>query len=521
MKRRKNITNSLAKAQPKANKHRPPTKQEVEWQKKNNPTANLSKELVEMRKKDTFRVMPVSDSPWAPTGFGTNTKNIAAIFAGEGIHVGYAGCQNPEHTPYDIDWPLGQTEKKEHIELLPILHPGQEKFGEKSMGDWIRNFQPNLIFTHLDVQMFAHIVEKKMPAGIQLPAMKPDGSKFTRLQRQDMVNDAYKRLYAGVPWKIGGIIPFDGQPAIPSWAPVFDNFDYPVAMSRYGKAVAAAEFPQLKEFNKKLTYIPHGVDTKFFKPKVIDRGHKAFVVGCVARNQHRKNIPRLIKGFAQFVKDNDLNPDQIKLLLHMQWDDYMGWDIDMMTKMYGVREYMYEPVMGSVDSNQALTEQEMVDKIYNHMDVFILPTGGEGFGIPSIEAMSCGVPCAITNYTTGYELTMMKNPDDLKEEIPLMPHGSESQNGRDYLDLEKDVSDRGIALPYKDMWWDTPKRAAPQRALVSEPAIAQAIELYYNNPQLKLEHGKNAREHMKKYYDWGPVGDKWRTWINNIRKEKK
>lgn len=283
------------------------------------------------------------------------------------------------------------------------------------MGDWIRNFQPNLIFTHLDVQMFAHIVEKKMPAGIQLPAMKPDGSKFTRLQRQDMVNDAYKRLYAGVPWKIGGIIPFDGQPAIPSWAPVFDNFDYPVAMSRYGKAVAAAEFPQLKEFNKKLTYIPHGVDTKFFKPKVIDRGHKAFVVGCVARNQHRKNIPRLIKGFAQFVKDNDLNPDQIKLLLHMQWDDYMGWDIDMMTKMYGVREYMYEPVMGSVDSNQALTEQEMVDKIYNHMDVFILPTGGEGFGIPSIEAMSCGVPCAITNYTTGYELTMMKNPDDLKK----------------------------------------------------------------------------------------------------------
>ena len=42
--------------------------------------------------------------------------------------------------------------------------------------------------------MFAHIVEKKKPAGIQLPAMKPDGTKFTRIQRQNMVNDAYKAL---------------------------------------------------------------------------------------------------------------------------------------------------------------------------------------------------------------------------------------------------------------------------------------------------------------------------------------
>ena len=67
----------------------------------------------------------------------------------------------------------------------------------------------------------------------------------------------------------------------------------------------------------------------------------------------------------------------------MQWDDYMGWDIDNMTKMYGVREYMYEPVMGSVDANQSLTEQEMVDLIYNQMDVFILPTGGEGFAFPA------------------------------------------------------------------------------------------------------------------------------------------
>ena len=30
-------------------------------------------------KKGKLRIMPISDSPWAPTGFGTNTKNLSCI----------------------------------------------------------------------------------------------------------------------------------------------------------------------------------------------------------------------------------------------------------------------------------------------------------------------------------------------------------------------------------------------------------------------------------------------------------
>ena len=31
------------------------------------------------------------------------------------------------------------------------------------------------------------------------------------------------------------------------------------------------------------------------------------------------------------------------------------------------------------------------------MDVFVLPTAGEGFGIPTVEAMSCGVTSITSN----------------------------------------------------------------------------------------------------------------------------
>ena len=31
-------------------------------------------------KKGKLRIMPVSDSPWAPTGFGTNTKTYLVFY---------------------------------------------------------------------------------------------------------------------------------------------------------------------------------------------------------------------------------------------------------------------------------------------------------------------------------------------------------------------------------------------------------------------------------------------------------
>jgi len=180
---------------------------------------------------------------------------------------------------------------------------------------------------------------------------------------------------------------------------------------------------------------------------------------------------------------------------------------------------MYENAIGNLDANAAPTEQEMIDKVYNHMDVFILPTAGEGFGIPTIEAMACGVPVAVTNYTSAYEIVKMKDYADRDEECPTMPLGEGAQNGRDYLDFDEDMTDRGFLIPYKDMWWDTPKRAAPQRAIASEMAISQIIEFYYDNPETRVEHGANARKHAKNVYSWDVVGEKWKDWIQMVESE--
>ena len=471
-------------------------------------------------KKGKLRVMPISDSPWAPTGFGTNTKNISAILHEEGHHIGYGGCQNSQHGHWSTPWPLGQTEKKVYFENLPIMFPGQERFGEKSFPHWLKSFKPDLVLGHLDFQMFKHMTDMKQPQAVTLPMYGPDHKLLTRKQRLDLMNQAFKQVTKGTSWKLGVIIPYDGEPAIPEWQQQMDQIDYGVAMSRYGQIGLE------KDFGKKCTYIPHGVDTGLFRPIMKPKYGKherpqAFVVGCVARNQHRKNIPRLIKGFAQFVQKNNLGPDEAKLILHMDWKDAMGWKIPSFAKQYGIDKYLLPPLMGELDAGQAVSEEAMAN-LYNCMDVYVLPTAGEGFGIPTVEAMSCGVPICVTNYTTGYELIKSEDPEN--EDIPMYPLGGHyndaGPNGRDHLE-EEDICERGILIPYKDMWWDTPARAAPQRAIASEKAICEAIQYYYDNPAKRIAAGKAGRKHAIKHYSWEVVGQRWIKWIDKITEELK
>jgi len=456
-----------------------------------------------------MKIMPVSDSPWAPTGFGTNTRNIASIFAADGHQVGYAGCQNKEHVKdWETPWPLGQEEEKVSMELLPMMYPGQEKFGEKSFPQWLQLFQPDLIFTHLDIQMFAYMTEAKTPTGVNLPFLGEDGGRLNFQEFQKLCKQGWRESKKER-FKIGSIIPIDGQPSIPHWQETLQHVDYPVAMSQYGKTVMQEDFQDWKPLNP-ITYIPHGVDCDFFKPQDVPKPNPdTFIVGCVARNQHRKNIPRLMRAFKIFVERNNLSPEDAKLMLHMDWNDHMGWNIEYMagSHVYDIADYLMPPTMGNLEQGQHPDDAGMVN-IYNLMDVHALPTGGEGFGIPTVEAMACGVPNVICNYTTSYELVGADKPE-CPEEM-LMPHG---WDGDDNL-IE---TNRGFLVPYKDMMWDTPIRAAPRRALWDEQKAADAFEYYYNNKEVLEEHGKNARKYALKHYDWKKaVAPMWEKWIRKI-----
>jgi glycosyltransferase involved in cell wall biosynthesis len=64
-------------------------------------------------------------------------------------------------------------------------------------------------------------------------------------------------------------------------------------------------------------------------------------------------------------------------------------------------------------------DQDDLPFIYNGADLFVYPSFAEGFGIPPLEAMACGVPVITSNTTSLPEVIgdagIMFNPWDIKE----------------------------------------------------------------------------------------------------------
>ena len=112
-------------------------------------------------------------------------------------------------------------------------------------------------------------------------------------------------------------------------------------------------------------------------------------------------------------------------------------------------------------------------KIYRGADFFVLNSRSEGFGLPVVEAMGCGVPCIIPNYSATEEF--------------VTPEGCITIDGKRVL---ADYSDKG----FRDVgyWWE------PDRALLSN-AFKRAASLSESD---RRSMGELGRQHVLSKFTW-------------------
>jgi len=150
------------------------------------------------------------------------------------------------------------------------------------------------------------------------------------------------------------------------------------------------------------TVIPLGVNQNIYKP--MDRVEarlnvglpsdfsEAFIVGNVNRNQPRKRLDLTIRYFAEWVKGNNI--EDAFLYLHVAPTGDTGVDVLGLMKYYGVAERLLlatpQTWYGESEAHMAAT--------YNAMNVLMTTTQGEGFGLTTLEAMACGVPCIVPKW---------------------------------------------------------------------------------------------------------------------------
>lgn len=388
-----------------------------------------------MAETKKVRVLTVGDSPYTSTGYGTVWFNLLSRWT----------KLKPDWEFYHINW---QSRERKHKTDLGHYHlpVGKLEYGYDSVREHINSLKPDFVITLADV-------------GWQ--------SGY-----RDIIFKAKQEGWEGK-WIM--YTPIDTHAWALTWTEIFNGPDINVAMAGFGKR------RMLEQNIPNVQLINHGVDLETFYPmearevlrdmwKVNDK----FVVGFVGRNQTRKRLDILLKTFAEFAKDKD----DVLLMLHTDreppqhgWSmPYLIWQNNLQSKVRLTKEDL------DIDYRQKVSPNIM-NELYNLFDVFLYTTGGEGFGLPGIEAQASGVPLLMTSCTTAEDICYEE------DRIPVL----KDINGNDVID----VGTNGVYFMTADY-----KKGA------------EMLERYYQQWKEK-SIDRNKPLEMAKKYDWGPISEQW------------
>jgi len=156
------------------------------------------------------------------------------------------------------------------------------------------------------------------------------------------------------------------------------------------------------------TVLPLGVDLSIYQ--LPDRGalrqemlypifdkyelpRDTYVVGTVGRNQPRKRFDLTISYFAEWVHKYDVRDAVLWLHSAPTGDDC--YNLKSLSEYFGIKGRVLVP---DPNPTYGVTEEVMA-KVYGLFDVYLSTTLGEGWGLPILEAMACGTPCVLPQWS--------------------------------------------------------------------------------------------------------------------------
>lgn len=394
----------------------------------------------------TFKLLWCSDAFELPTGYSQVTRNVLNNFSKAGVEVHNLAFQN-------MGFPSNFRISDRMIAPYNVyyqLNPGENYGNGGSVEYYSQHIKPDITAFLCDSFMIKWITDM----------VEHNGQKMKRRHKI-----------------IGSLLfyfPFDSKDVYAGAEDVLETMNIRVAMSKFAQNLLK------KETGLESHYIPHGLDPVIYRPlpkHVIEKAKKdnkwedKFIVGCVGRNQSRKNLPALFKAFKEF---SDGKKDTV-LFLHADPKDPQGNDLFDLSKKLGIQDKV---VFGM--KRFSLGEPEFkINLAYNLMDVHVLSTTGEGFGLPIIESMAAGTPNICTDYTSAKEL----------------------------------IGNHGLRVPLARGHPYITGQLNTDRALVDISKLANAMERMYNNEALRKKYSKLGRKYVLDNYSWERV---MRMWLNLI-----
>jgi len=235
-------------------------------------------------------------------------------------------------------------------------------------------------------------------------------------------------------------------------------------------------------------YIPHAVDDTIFKKldqNIVDEFKESnfpehddrTIFFWNNRNARRKQTGTLIHYFNKFAEE--VGPENVCLIMHTDPKDPNGQDIEAILNDFKIAD-------GRIIISRNKMPAEGLALLYNMADFTVNISDAEGFGLATLESLSCGTPILV-NMTGG-----------LQEQIT---------DGKDWFGIGLTPSSRALIgsqeVPY-----------IYEDRVNGEELVGAFKTLYKSTPEQRSEWTDKGIAHVRKNYNFT---DFRMSWINLMK----
>tara|TARA_R100000278_G_scaffold27873_1_gene25376 strand:- start:5013 stop:6647 length:1635 start_codon:yes stop_codon:yes gene_type:complete len=429
------------------------------------------------------RIFMCAESSHVDSGFGNYTRNVLSRLYQTGKYeIAELSAYRSPAMKKDFPW-----------KIYPVVPPESDKeifktyssaphhaFGAWAFEVAIQDFKPDIVFDVRDYWM------------LNFPESSP-----------------YRPYFH---WMVAPTI--DSAPQRKEWLQTFANADTISGHTKWG-------IDYLRSTKIPMNFVDpvnDAVNTDVFRPSSqpkeilksqlgIDPNH--FIIGSVMRNQKRKLIPNLIK----IIKQVAQRIPNAKLYLHTSYPDMNAWDIPSLLMEHDAvdlvyfsfkcascgkhfsRKYSETPSHCPHCKKQAasfcsvangLSEPEL-SSIFNVFDLYVQYAICEGFGIPPVEAASCGVP------------------------VVTIAHGAMEEIGQN---IGADIVP--LSCTFRELETNA-DRVYPDDKKCEDILVEKCKQIQNMNFIEKMKSSENVRKESIQHYDWDKTAKTFENIFDNIK----
>ena len=280
---------------------------------------------------------------------------------------------------------------------------------------------------------------------------------------------------------------------------VWDNFPAPVFNKGFYESndliasISKVTHEIVSEVTDKVenVYLPHAVDSTFFKPlqqDEIDKIRKQqklddkVVFLWNNRNARRKMSGTLVHWFKKFC--DKVGHDKVTLIMHTDPDDPYGQPLEHLLQHFGLLD-------GQILLSKNKIGPEELATMYNLADCTINISDAEGFGLATLESLSCGTPIVAT--MTG----------GLQEQVT---------DGENWFGIGIEPASKALIgsqqVPY-----------IYEDRISEEDFLSALTKIYEMSAEERKLLGEAGRNHVLKNYSFEDYQNKWVEVMDNVHEK--